>query len=276
VTAYYEFIENEKTITEDDLRALRTLSRELGSDANPYRCIVSVLMLREGWDVRNVTTIVPLRPLTARSRILPEQTLGRGLRRMTPPGEDQPTEMVTVIEHRAFSDLYQDQLAQEGVSIEVLDAERIPRATVTIYPDGENKDLTALDILIPQLSPGNRIEPALDALTFEDIKAAFTFAPLPLGSAVPREIQYEGRHLITNEIVEQMKVKLPLRGAQGGSYRGIDGFGLREPARSSVVKHSCRGTFLNARTSRRGVAPLDASLQPRPAQLSSKRVASRQ
>jgi type III restriction enzyme len=42
--------------------------------------IVSVLMLREGWDVRNVSVVVPLRPLTAKSRILPEQTLGRGLR----------------------------------------------------------------------------------------------------------------------------------------------------------------------------------------------------
>lgn len=42
-----------------------------------------------GWDVRNVTTIVPLRPLSAQSKILPEQTLGRGLRRMTPSGAGQ-------------------------------------------------------------------------------------------------------------------------------------------------------------------------------------------
>ena len=61
------------------LKQLRRLSRELDSDENPYACIVSVLMLREGWDVKNVTTIVPLRPFTANSQILPEQTLGRGL-----------------------------------------------------------------------------------------------------------------------------------------------------------------------------------------------------
>ena len=59
-------------------------------------------MLREGWDVRNVTTIVPLRPLTAKSKILPEQTLGRGLRRMTPPGEESVAETVTVVEHKSF------------------------------------------------------------------------------------------------------------------------------------------------------------------------------
>jgi type III restriction enzyme len=39
-------------------------------------------MLKEGWDVRNVTTIVGLRAYAAQSNILPEQTLGRGLRRM--------------------------------------------------------------------------------------------------------------------------------------------------------------------------------------------------
>jgi len=41
-----------------------------------------MLMLKEGWDVRNVTTIVGLRAYVAESNILPEQTLGRGLRRM--------------------------------------------------------------------------------------------------------------------------------------------------------------------------------------------------
>ena len=61
-----EFVENESEISDEDLSALRQLSRDIDSDANPYRCIVSVLMLREGWDVRNVTTIVPLRPSTRR------------------------------------------------------------------------------------------------------------------------------------------------------------------------------------------------------------------
>ena len=41
------------------------------------------MMLKEGWDVRNVKVIVPLRPCD--SRQLTEQLLGRGLRRMFPP-----------------------------------------------------------------------------------------------------------------------------------------------------------------------------------------------
>jgi len=57
--ARVEFVENEKQISDEDLKALRELSRRLDENTSPYHCIVSVLMLREGWDVRNVTTIVP-------------------------------------------------------------------------------------------------------------------------------------------------------------------------------------------------------------------------
>ncbi|MCU0527430.1 MAG: hypothetical protein MUF72_21700 [Elainella sp. Prado103] len=43
---------------------------------------------------------MPLRPYSSKANILPEQTLGRGLRRMTPPG--QANELVTGVEHPAF------------------------------------------------------------------------------------------------------------------------------------------------------------------------------
>lgn len=212
-TAYVEFVEDEKAISDEDLKELRRLSRELDENSSPYRCIVSVLMLREGWDVRNVTTIVPLRALSAQSKILPEQTLGRGLRRMTPPGDGQASEVVTVVEHKAFLNLYKDELAQEGLPIEVVDIDKVPRTTVTIYPDAANKDLQALDLALPRLSPGYRIESRLEGLTFESIAGEFKragFKPLPLGNPSKDEISYEGRHLITDEVVERMKIKLHL------------------------------------------------------------------
>lgn len=208
-SAYYEFIESEKDISDDDLLALRKLSRELDNNSSPYRCIVSVLMLREGWDVRNVTTIVPLRPLSAASKILPEQTLGRGLRRMTPPG--QAAEIVTVVEHKSFLNLYRDELSQEGLELIDVDVDKVPRTTVTIYPDADNKDLSALELFIPRLSPGYRVQHELSDIPFEEIVKAFRFyQPLPLGNPEDREIQYEGRHLLTDEVVEQMRIKLEL------------------------------------------------------------------
>ena len=73
---------------------------------NPFNVIVAVLMLKEGWDVRNVKTIVPLRPCD--SRTLAEQTLGRGLRKMHQPEMDDEgavyskPENLYVIQHPSF------------------------------------------------------------------------------------------------------------------------------------------------------------------------------
>lgn len=73
---------------------------------NPYNVVVSVMMLKEGWDVRNVKVVVPLRPCD--SRTLTEQTLGRGLRKMHPPVLDDEgaaeikDEELYVIEHPSF------------------------------------------------------------------------------------------------------------------------------------------------------------------------------
>ena len=206
---YPTFVESEAEISDEDLSALRKLSRELDSGKSPYQCIVSVLMLREGWDVRNVTTIVPLRPYSSKANILPEQTLGRGLRRMVPYGD--VSEILTVVEHQAFVSLYQEELSQEGLPIEVIDVGQVPRTSVTIFPDRENKNFDQLDIKLPIISAGYSRTPKLEDLTIDNVRREFSkYAPLPLGSVRPREIDYEGRHLFTNEIIERMKIKLPL------------------------------------------------------------------
>ena len=209
-SARYEFVESEKEISDDDLDRLRRLSRELDSDPQHY-CIVSVLMLREGWDVRNVTTIVPLRAYTSKAAILPEQTLGRGLRRMAQPGEVD--EILTVVEHPAFASLYQQELAQEGLELGVVDVERVPRTTVTIYPDPQKPNFKDLEIEIPQLTQEFRQVAKLEGLALDDVKNQFQkmgLKPLQLGEKTTAEIDYEGRTLLTDEIVQQMKILIPL------------------------------------------------------------------
>lgn len=209
VDARAVFIENDKDISDEDLKALRRLSRELDSDVSPYFCIVSVLMLREGWDVKNVTTIVPLRPYSSKAGILPEQTLGRGLRRMTPPG--QANEMVAVVEHDAFARLYREELAQEGLPIEMVEVDKVPTATVSIFPDTANKDIPALEIHIPRLTAAHQTAPVLGPVSEAEVRESFArFQRLPMGNRGPDEVQYEGRHLITGEVVEHMKVNLAL------------------------------------------------------------------
>ncbi len=60
------------------------LVRKVDEPDNPIEVIVSVLMLNEGWDVRSVTAILGLRSYASQREILPEQVIGRGLRKLFP------------------------------------------------------------------------------------------------------------------------------------------------------------------------------------------------
>ncbi len=56
--------------------------REVYESENKVKFLVSNMMLRECWDMQNVTVILGLRPFTSKVQILPEQAIGRGLRLM--------------------------------------------------------------------------------------------------------------------------------------------------------------------------------------------------
>ena len=140
---------------EKELEHLRKASNEIDTWQSPYKAIVSVLMLKEGWDVKNVTTIVGLRAYVAKSNILPEQTLGRGLRRMYRSRENI-TEYVSVVGTPAFMD-FVESIKHEGVELETrkMGEGTEPKAPLLIEIDKENvkKDIQKLDIEIPVLSP---------------------------------------------------------------------------------------------------------------------------
>ena len=136
----------------EELGELRKQANEIDSMGSPYKAIVSVLMLKEGWDVRNVTTIVGLRTYSAKSNILPEQTLGRGLRRMY--GEEV-NESVSVIGTNAFME-FVESIQAEGVELErqAMGEGTGPKTPLVIEVDKDNpnKDIDALDISIPRLT----------------------------------------------------------------------------------------------------------------------------
>ncbi len=162
----------------EELDLLRKQSREIDSLDSPYRAIVSVLMLKEGWDVKNVTTIVGLRPFTAEANILPEQALGRGLRRMY-IRDAGIQEYVSVIGTPAFME-FVETIKSEGVVLEYKpmnkDSGPIAPKVVEIDQDNKKKDLDKLDIEIPILTPRfkkeyKRLEELdLDKLEFEPIE----------------------------------------------------------------------------------------------------------
>ena len=145
-----------------ELEDLRKQAATIDHWDNPYRAIVSVLVLREGWDVRNVTTIVGLRAYSARSNILPEQTLGRGLRLMYPESNDCG-EKVSIIGSSAFVEFVK-KIEQEGVELErVFMSYESPAQTsliISIDHGNPEKDIKSLDITVPVLSPRFSSDPS--------------------------------------------------------------------------------------------------------------------
>jgi type III restriction enzyme len=69
-------VDSSKTGAQEDEMVDRLLKVE--SPDEPTEIVIHVNMLKEGWDVTNLYTIVPLR--AANSKILIEQSIGRGLR----------------------------------------------------------------------------------------------------------------------------------------------------------------------------------------------------
>ena len=88
-------------VTEDSDEADRQKARELGRQkkaGTPYRAVVSVLMLREGWDVPEVGVILLLRKFG--SKVYGQQVVGRGLRRVRVKGvESTEPQICAVVDH---------------------------------------------------------------------------------------------------------------------------------------------------------------------------------
>ena len=133
-----------------ELERLRRLVNTVDDFNSPIKAIISVLMLKEGWDVKNVTTIVGLRAYA--SHILPEQTLGRGLRRMY-FGENIDEEL-DVIGTNNFIE-YVKGISEEGVELEEIPTGKNNQSSgpvvINIDYDNPKKDISELDIQVPEI-----------------------------------------------------------------------------------------------------------------------------
>lgn len=150
------------------------------SPSNPVEIVVHVNMLKEGWDVTNLYTIVPLR--AANSRTLVEQSIGRGLRlpygrRTGVPAVDR----LTIVSHDRFKDIVDhandpDSVIRKQVVLGVdipLESKKavnaptkmdalVTGAVPTVSEGGEVKPLT-LPPLPPSLKAKARTSPFTEA-----------------------------------------------------------------------------------------------------------------
>jgi type III restriction enzyme len=192
-----------------DLDAARNVARDVGTGKSPVNCIVSVVMLREGWDVQSVTVIVGLRPYTSKAAILPEQTVGRGLRLMFREDRNGYTEHVDVIGNRKFIEFVEQLEREEDLQLDQFEIGKDKVSIVTIEPMEDKKDM---DISLPELSPIlERKKSLADEIAALDVMA-FTCPVFPRreDDKAAREFHYEAHDLITLEKLIDREYIIPV------------------------------------------------------------------
>lgn len=137
-------------IKKSELPKLRELARDIDREENPTEIIVSTMMLNEGWDVRSVNIILGLRSYSSPRKVLPEQVIGRGLRKAFPEQNPDIKKCVNILEiigPPALLEIIDELEKEEGIKIGEIDINE-PPPDITIYVDEKKKNK---DILVPFL-----------------------------------------------------------------------------------------------------------------------------
>jgi type III restriction enzyme len=219
-TKYPEYFAGDKTlvihtnssgdISKADLETARKAAREVDQNSSPVNAIVSVLMLREGWDVQNVTVVVGLRPYSSKAKILPEQTIGRGLRLMfRNQREGSFVEKVDIIGNNAFLEFVEELEKLEDFKFDTFRVGKDTLQIVVIEPVAEK---LAFDIGIPEMTPViERKKSLAEEIAGLDVMA-FEANPLPLKAkelAETRSFLYEGIDILTHQHVLKREYQIP-------------------------------------------------------------------
>ena len=130
--------------TEENIQKLLTIEK----NTNPIEIVLHVYKLKEGWDVNNLFTIIPLN--AAKSEILALQTIGRGLR--LPFGEItgiEELDTLDIVAHDHYREIIDDIKNKPVFKKRNLDEDEIPDTkTVQVESVVENKQLSLLDVAL--------------------------------------------------------------------------------------------------------------------------------
>lgn len=127
--------------TEENIQKLLTIEK----NTNPIEIVLHVYKLKEGWDVNNLFTIIPLN--AAKSDILALQTIGRGLR--LPFGEItgiEELDTLDIVAHDHYREIIDDIKNNPVFKKRNLDEDDIPETqTVNVEPVVENQQISLFD-----------------------------------------------------------------------------------------------------------------------------------
>lgn len=130
-------VDSSQTGAKEDEMVERLLKVEHTEE--PTEIVIHVNMLKEGWDVTNLYTIVPLR--AANARILIEQSIGRGLR--LPYGKRTgvtAVDRLNIVAHDKFQEIIEEANKPDStirLQAVVLDADELGQKTVTVVSQSQ-------------------------------------------------------------------------------------------------------------------------------------------
>jgi type III restriction enzyme len=166
-------VDSSKTGAEEEEMIARLLKVE--QTAEPTEIVIHVNMLKEGWDVTNLYTIVPLRPANARTLI--EQSIGRGLR--LPYGTRTgvaAVDRLNIVAHDRFQEIVDEASRPESairLQTLVLNPAELERGVMTVV--SQPQVTASLGITSAYTTPATVLPGAADVplfVTTEDQKVA--------------------------------------------------------------------------------------------------------
>lgn len=160
--------------TEENVRLLLSIERA----DNPIEIVLHVYKLKEGWDVNNLFTIIPLN--AAKSDILAMQTIGRGLR--LPFGQvtgNEDLDTLDIVAHEHYRELVDEIKSSDIFRYRDLDRTEVePTDTVDVSSPVDDGQLSLFDQLVTDT--GTRTFRKVDnPQTQQELYAAYlkTFGP---------------------------------------------------------------------------------------------------
>ncbi len=204
-------------------------------------------MLREGWDVQNVTVVVGLRPYTAKANILPEQAIVRGLRLMFRDLTTDYTERVDIIGNQKFLEFVDDLEKLEELQFDTFEIGKDKLRILTIMPLEDRKQF---DIGLPLLTPTLvRKKSLADEIAGINVMSFQTILlPLTVDDPNTKTFRYEGHDIITLQRIVERDYKVPEPQTAEeliGYYARLIAAAVKLPSQFSILAPKVRDFFEN-------------------------------
>ena len=230
-------VDSSKTGADEEEMITRLLKVEHTEE--PTEIVIHVNMLKEGWDVTNLYTIVPLR--AANARILIEQSIGRGLR--LPYGKRTgvtAVDRLNIVAHDKFQEIIDEANKPDSaihLQAVVLDVDDLGQKTVTVV--SQSQLATKLGLKPAQVTSSTTVAGQDQAPVFtkpEEQKVA------QIAYEVIRKMENQPQTLPTVEHLKKPEIQAAIVKAVEEQYRPaqleLEGIGEKPDIAAVVAKTS--------------------------------------